>query len=51
MAKQRGRESNTGIIVTLVFFIILSIALGVTAYYGFAGQTASDRERDRGRRQ
>jgi hypothetical protein len=41
MAKQRGRESNTGIIVTLVFFIILSIALGVTAYYGFAGQAAS----------
>jgi hypothetical protein len=41
MAKQRGRESNTGLIVTLVFFIILSIGLGVATYYGFAGQAAS----------
>ena len=36
MAKQRGRESNTGLVVTLVFFIILAIGLGVAAYYGFA---------------
>ena len=40
MAKQRGRESNTGIVVTLVFFILLSIVLGVSTYYGFAGQAA-----------
>ncbi len=45
MAKQRGRESNTGLIVTLVFFIILSIGLGVAAYYGFAQQAALTAEK------
>jgi hypothetical protein len=45
MAKQRGRESNTGLVVTLVFFIILSIGLGVAAYYGFAGQAALTTEK------
>lgn len=38
MAKQRGRESNTGLVVTLVFFILTAIGLGVATYYGFAGQ-------------
>ena len=38
MAKQRGRESNTGLVVTLVFFILISVGLGVATYYGFAQQ-------------
>ena len=38
MAKQRGRESNTGLVVTLVFFILTAIGLGVATYYGFAQQ-------------
>ena len=60
MAKQRGRESSVGIIVTLVFFILISIGLGVATYYGFAqqadltaqknaavaAQADSDKERD-----
>ncbi len=45
MAKQRGRESNTGLVVTLVFFIILSIGLGVATYYGFAQQAALTAEK------
>jgi hypothetical protein len=45
MAKQRGRESNTGLVVTLVFFIILSVGLGVATYYGFAQQTALTTEK------
>jgi hypothetical protein len=45
MAKQRGRESNTGLVVTLVFFIILSVGLGVATYYGFAGQAALTTEK------
>jgi hypothetical protein len=38
MAKKRGRESNVGLIVTLVFFILLALGLGVATYYGFAQQ-------------
>lgn len=38
MAKKRGRESNVGLVVTLIFFILLSIGLGVATYYGFAQQ-------------
>jgi len=38
MAKQRGRESNTGLVVTLVFFILTAVGLGVATYYGFAQQ-------------
>jgi hypothetical protein len=45
MAKQRGRESNTGLVVTLVFFIILSVGLGVATYYGFAQQAALTTEK------
>lgn len=32
-------ESGRGLIVTLVFFILLSIILGVTTYFGYDGQT------------
>src|SRR6476619_6474911 len=31
-------ESNTGLVVSLVIFIILAIGLGVTTYLGYAGQ-------------
>jgi len=33
-----ARETSTGLIITLVFFILLSIGLGVATYYGFAEQ-------------
>ena len=41
MAKRRNRtkaqpESKRGIVVTLVFFILATIGLGVATYYGFA---------------
>lgn len=32
------RESNTGLIITLVFFILATLGLGVSTYYGFAEQ-------------
>lgn len=34
------RESNTGLIITLVFFVLATLGLGVATYYGFAEQTA-----------
>lgn len=33
-----GSESNTGLIVTLVFFILATITLGVFTYFGYDGQ-------------
>jgi len=33
-----GGESKTGLVVTLVFFILATIGLGVAAYYGFTEQ-------------
>jgi hypothetical protein len=38
MAKQRGGESKTGLVFTLVFFILATIGLGVSTYMGFDGQ-------------
>lgn len=35
-----AREDKRGLIIALVIFVILSLALGVTTYYGFAGQSA-----------
>ena len=32
------RESNVGLIVTLIFFILTSVGLGVATYYGFSQQ-------------
>lgn len=37
MAKQKG-ESNQGLVVALVFFILATIALGVTTYLGYSTQ-------------
>jgi hypothetical protein len=38
MAKRRGGESKQGLVITLVFFILATIGLGVATYYGFAEQ-------------
>jgi hypothetical protein len=43
MAKQRG-ESKQGLIITLVFFILLALGLGVATYFGFADQDKKDKE-------
>src|SRR5579883_706103 len=37
MAKKKS-ESNTGIVVTMVFFILATIGLGISTYTGYAGQ-------------
>jgi hypothetical protein len=38
MAKKRGGGSSPGLVITLVFFILSTIGLGVATYYGFAEQ-------------
>src|SRR4051812_28989502 len=35
----KGGGSSQGLIVTLIFFILATIILGVTTYLGFDGQT------------
>jgi hypothetical protein len=39
-------ESNTGLVVSLVIFILLTIGLGVTTYLGFAGQEDYKKQAD-----
>ena len=39
--KKAKSESKQGLVITLVFFILMTIGLGVAAYYGFADQEAS----------
>src|SRR5262249_20316062 len=39
MARGGGGESKQGLIITLIFFILATIILGVTTYLGFDGQT------------
>lgn len=39
-----GESSNTGLIVTLIFFILATIALGVTTYMGYSGQAEAQKE-------
>lgn len=41
-AAKGGGDSKQGLIITLVFFVLLSIGLGVGTYYGFAGQKELD---------
>ena len=36
MAAKRGGESKQGLIITLVCFVVLSLALGLTTYLGFS---------------
>jgi hypothetical protein len=38
MAANKGGDSKQGLIITLVCFVLLSIILGVVAYYGYADQ-------------
>src|SRR5215467_8884437 len=40
MPANKGAESKQGLVITLVGFILLSIILGVTTYYGYAEQAA-----------
>jgi hypothetical protein len=41
----KNQQSNRGLIVTLVFFILATIALGVSTYYGFAEQERLTKEK------
>src|SRR5437588_2322384 len=34
-----GAQSNTGLVVALVFFVLTSIFLGVLTYYGYSGRS------------
>ncbi len=44
MAKKKdGSESNLGLIITLVIFVLLTIILGVTTYMGFSAQEEKDK--------
>jgi hypothetical protein len=44
MAVKRGGESKQGLVVFLVFFILATLGLGVTTYYGFADQDRLQKE-------
>src|SRR5947209_8674296 len=37
--ESRGDQSNTGLIVSLVFFVLCTIFLGVMTYYGYSGRS------------
>jgi hypothetical protein len=39
-----GSNPNTVLVIFMVFFILLSIGLGVTTYYGYAGQKKFDED-------
>jgi hypothetical protein len=41
-----GGEPKTGLVITLVFFILATIGLGVATYYGFAEQQKLTKERE-----
>src|SRR5947209_3439433 len=43
-SESSGEKSNTGLIVTLVFFVIATIALGVTTYMGYGGKAEADKQ-------
>src|SRR5437879_4360879 len=46
MPGNKGGESKQGLIITLVFFVLLSIGLGVTTYYGYAEQENLKKAKD-----
>jgi hypothetical protein len=46
MPANKGGESKQGLIITLVFFVLLSVALGVTTYYGYAEQENLKKAKD-----
>lgn len=41
----KGNESKQGLVISLVFSIILTLSMGVTAYFGFADQARLDDEK------
>src|SRR5262245_21073859 len=43
MAKKKGESSNLGLIITLVFFVLSTVILGVTTYMGFSAQEEKDK--------
>ena len=45
MASRRGggESSNTGLIVTLVFFVLATIGLGVGTYMGYSGKADAEK--------
>ncbi|MFO0877837.1 MAG: hypothetical protein U0840_10825 [Gemmataceae bacterium] len=43
MAKKKGSGSNLGLIITLVFFVLATVILGVTTYMGFSAQEEKDK--------
>jgi hypothetical protein len=47
MAAKGGGESRTGLVVFLVLFILLSIGLGVTTYYGYQEADKQKQEADK----
>jgi hypothetical protein len=45
MPANKGADSKQGLIITLVIFVLLSIILAVTTFYGFDGQNALLKEK------
>src|SRR5262249_27182613 len=45
MPAAKGGDSKQALVVTLVFFILLSIILGIVTYMGYDGWNASDKEK------
>src|SRR5690348_9310724 len=43
-------ESKQGLVITLVFFILTTIGLGVAVYFGFAEQDKKDQEVDKAKK-
>ena len=42
MAKKKGDGKNLGLIITLVFFVLTTVILGVTTYMGFSDQETKE---------
>ena len=42
MAKKKSGGSNLGLIITLVFFVLTTVILGVTTYMGFSDQEVKE---------
>ena len=41
-SRPESGESNTGLVVSLVLFILLTIGLGVTTYLGYSGKSEAE---------
>jgi hypothetical protein len=42
MAKKKGTGTNLGLIITLVFFVLTTVILGVTTYMGYSDQEVKE---------